>query len=157
MFGLKYDENMIPAYQIRDYLETIKASWMYEFLKTGILAYETELIFFSHAPQRNPKEMTPTSLVWGHRHDHIDNQDGKVFKVPNGRRMAVHGHMNMARKGKTFPRIMTFEHSGTVKNVVMADCGCGSSSFGELHPVIIRETTVKDGNHANNVDVIAIL
>ena len=157
MFGPKYNENMIPMLSIKDYLDDIRKSWMYEFLKTGKLFHETPHIFFSHAPQSDPKNVTETSLIWGNRQDYRDSRGENIFKVPNNKVISVHGHMNMAGEKLTFPRIVNFKHGSQWKTVVMADCGCGSRVNGELHPVIIRECNISEGEPLNSVDIVAIL
>lgn len=157
MFGMKYDDNMIPAMSIKNYLDDIRNSWMYEFLKQGKLFHETQQIFFSHAPQSDPKNMTDTSLIWGVRQDYRDSRGENIFKVPNNKIISVHGHMNMAGEKITFPRITCFKHGSQWKTVVMADCGCGSRKNGELHPVILRECNISDGEESNTVDIVAIL
>lgn len=146
------------GYHVDDYVPVIKESWEYNFLKKhGRLSFETETIFFSHAPQ-SEKSITPDSLLWGRRRDYRDTRGDSIFKVPGNKNMAVHGHMHMAYHGISFPRIMNFEHGSKMRTVIMADCGCGSHSRGELHPVIIREHEVLRGNETVlQTDIAAIL
>ncbi len=126
---------------VHDWADTIKESWQYKFYKDhAMLYYESDYIFFCHAPQSNVKEpFTAWHLTWGRRTDFEHGLDDRIFKVPNNKRMSVHGHFHRLQQGQSFPRFHNYIHSGIARTVVCADSGCGCADFGRLKPVIIRE------------------
>jgi hypothetical protein len=163
MFGVKmvkrYAEGTeeVPTFAISDYVPDIKASWVYEFLKGLKRSYETEHIFFSHAPQ-SEKAITDDTLLWGNKRDYIDARGDLIFKVPKNKTMSVHGHIHMIDSGIFFPRIVNFMHGSMMRTVVLCDSGCGSWEYGELHPVVLRERTIKVGkNDVKDVGIVTIL
>lgn len=151
MFGRIADiKQRTSMYQIKeygntlhpwDYSDIIKNSWQYAFLKeNGILYHETDNIFFCHAPQSDVKEpMTAWNLTWGRQTDYEHGVGDNIFKVPNNKRMSIHGHMHRLREGQNFTRIHNYVHGGIAKTVVLADSGCGCAHFGRLKAVILRE------------------
>lgn len=156
MFGIVLGENFEELTEPDAYKKVISESEEYKFLKAyGRLKYETELIFFSHAQQSNPKDVTDDTLLWGRSSDY--SKLDVSFKVPGNKAMSVHGHFHRINEKIFFPRMHHYVHSGKAKTVVMADCGCGCDFNGRLHPVVIVENTAKDGNFYDFVQVIAIL
>lgn len=156
MFGSKLDQHFLESNKLSDYIDDIKNSEEYQFLKTHAKRkHETELIFFSHAPQSDPKNYDDTILVWGRSRDY-DKPDSN-FKVPGLKAMSVHGHYHKAYDGIYFPRIINYVHGGRAKTVVLADSGCGCNGYGELHPVIIAESPIEENGASDYVTVLAIL
>ncbi len=156
MFGIVLGEHFEELTEPDAYKKVISESEEYKFLKAyGRLKYETELIFFSHAQQSNPKDVTDDTLLWGRSSDY--SKLDVSFKVPGNKAMSVHGHFHRINEKIFFPRMHHYVHSGKAKTVVMADCGCGCDFNGRLHPVVIAENTAKDGNFYDFVQVIAIL
>ena len=138
--NFSYVREMGAGYAILNYSEVIKNSWQYKFYKEhATLYHETDGIFFCHAPQSDVKEeLTAWNLTWGRQSDYDSSEDG-IFKVPNNKRMSVHGHYHRLRQGQNFPRIRNYVHGGIAKTVVLADSGCGCADFGRLKAIIIRE------------------
>ena len=158
MFGYKLDKDFaeLKDLHVKDYIQDILDSEEYAFLTTyGKRKYETPLIFFSHAQMSDPKNYDDTVLLWGRQSDY--GKPDSAFKVPGNKAMSVHGHFHRIQEGIYFPRINHYIHGGKAKTVVMADCGCGCSGNGKLHPVIIGESP-KEINGINDfVGIIAIL
>lgn len=151
MSARKYSSELIKAksaYTTWCYKDVIRNSWQYKFLsENGRIDYQTKHIFFSHAPLFKVKE--PLSFrehLWGQGDAYYEKPD-TIFKVPNDKMFAVHGHFHRLWEGETFPRVHSYNHGGIRKTVVLADSGCGCSvntgKFeglrGELHPVILSE------------------
>jgi hypothetical protein len=123
---------------VRCYRDLILKSEEYKFLKEhGKMFYESRDIYFCHAPQSDVKNITDSSLIWGRRSDYTKTDE--IFKVPGGKTMSVHGHYHRLNDRINFPRLNYYKHGGVDKTVILADSGCGCSSQGELHPVIIKE------------------
>jgi hypothetical protein len=155
MFGIPFDTTGMNSLDIQykldmhDYIDIIKNSDEYKFLKEhGKLKYETDLIFFCHAQQSDPKKVTDDTLIWGRQSDY--SKLDSAFKVPGNKAMSVHGHYHRLHEGINFPRIEHYNHGGKAKTVVMADCGCGCGTWGALHPVIIAE-------NSKDLEIITIL
>ena len=158
MFGTKLDNYFaeLKDLNVTDYIQDILDSDEYKFLTThGKRKYETELIFFSHSQLSNVKTYDDTVLLWGRNSDY--GKPDSAFKVPGNKAMSVHGHFHRIHEGIYFPRITHYVHGGKAKTVVMADCGCGCSSMGKLHPVVIAESPKGVNGITDYVDIIAIL
>lgn len=156
MFGAMLDDNLAPAYSVKDYLNRLKESWQYEFLRHTKLEHVTDLVYFCHAPQSDVKNMTENSMTWGMKQDYRDSRGDLIFKVPKNKIISVHGHISAATREIFFPRLVSYEHGSMHRTVVLADCGCGYKN-GRLHPVVIRERSKKDGFPQGTADVFAIL
>ena len=124
------------------YCKIIKQSWQFKFLESAQISYETDKIFFCHAPQSIVKpDPTFHQLIWGNSAD-FDIDTDRKFKVPNNKTISVHGHYHRLSEGVNFPRIHNYRHGGLFRQVVLADCGCGcfgGTTEGKLHPVILSE------------------
>jgi len=156
MFGSQFDQHFRETTDVASYIEVIKKSEEYNFLKEhGRRKYETDLIFFCHAQQSDAKDYNDTILLWGRTKDY--GRPDSSFKVPANKAMSVHGHFHRLSEGITFPRIVNYIHGGKAKTVVMADCGCGCGWRGELHPVIIAESSKNDNGIADDIKIVAIL
>lgn len=162
LFGIPFDTTGMNSLDIQykldmqDYIEHIKKSPEYEFLKKhGKMKHETDLIFFCHAQQSDAKKYEGDVLIWGRRADY-DKPDS-AFKVPGNKAMSVHGHFHRLSEGINFPRIEHYVHGGRAKTVVMADCGCGCGHLGALHPVVICEDSKEMNGYKDFVEIVAIL
>lgn len=143
-----------PASQVAAYRDVIKDSEEYKFLKDMCrFEYETEGIFFCHAPQSDVKNVNPHSLLWGHSSDFHESKTDDIFKVPRNKYISVHGHFHRLNRGINFPRVHFYSHGGLPRTAIMADCGCGCGLHGEIHPVILKEYTMR----SKLPEVIAIL
>jgi len=162
MFGIPFDTTGLNSLEIQykldlyDYIPIIKESEEYKFLKMhGKRKHETDLIFFCHAQQSDPKNVTDDTLLWGRSRDY-DKLDS-AFKVPGNKAMSVHGHFHRLSEGINFPRIEHYVHGGKSKTVIMADCGCGCGTLGQLHPVIICEDSKEMNGIKDYVEIVTIL
>jgi hypothetical protein len=162
MFGIPFDTAGMNSMEIQykmdmhDYIDIIKKSPEYSFLKThGKLKYETDLIFFCHAQQSDPKKFDDNTLIWGRQSDY--SKLDSAFKVPGTKAMSVHGHYHRLSEGINFPRIEHYVHGGKAKTVIMADCGCGCGTLGALHPVIIAESSKEMNGIKDYVEIVTIL
>lgn len=162
LFGIPFDTVGLNSLEIQykldmyDYVELIKKSPEYEFLKMhGKRKHETDLIYFCHAQQSDPKKITDDTLLWGRSSDY-DKPDS-AFKVPGNKAMSVHGHFHRLSEGINFPRIEHYNHGGKAKTVIMADCGCGCGPWGQLHPVIIVEDSKEMNGYKDYVEIVTIL
>lgn len=121
------------------YRDHILNSEEYKFLKKhGRMYYETDDIFFCHAPQ-SQKEFTDNTLLWSRKTDYDNPKGDRCFITPNDKKMSVHGHIHRLGEGIAFPRVHNYMHGGRPKQVVLADCGCGCGPGGRLMGVIIKE------------------
>ena len=140
LWGKKFDEYFNPLFHPKEYREIILNSFEYDFLKkNAVRFYETDSIYFSHAPQSNLDSINDTTLIWGHDSDYTHSNDDRIFKTPNNKRLSIHGHFHRLSDGINFPRIHNYVHGGIKKTVILADSGCGCADFGELHSVILKE------------------
>lgn len=156
MFGIKMDDHFRTRVTANAYYDSIKDSEEYKFLKKhGKLKHETDLIFFSHSQQSDPKSYTDDILLWGRDKDY--GKPDSAFKVPGNKAMSVHGHFHRVQEGIFFPRIHHYIHGGKAKTVVMADSGCSCHANGQLHPVIIGENSKEENGITDYVGIIAIL
>ena len=157
MYGVPFDTNGMTSFEVAqkidvlNYVDIIKKSEEYDFLKNhGRLKYETEHIFFCHAQQSDPKNVTNSTLIWGRQKDY--GKEDSAFKVPGDKKMSVHGHYHRLGQRINFPRIVNYEHGGLRKTVIMADSGCGCGTEGKLHPIILAEDVMR-----GKVEIVAIL
>lgn len=149
-----YPESMddLTGTDVNIYRNQILESMEYKFLKDhGKMHYETEDIFFCHAPQSD-KEYTYNSLTWGRRSDYSNPKGDGCFITPNNKKMSVHGHFHRLGQGINFPRVHNYTHGGVPKTVILADTGCGCGSNGRLMAVIVKEYTIN-----RNPRIMAIL
>lgn len=128
-----------PQADVLAYRDVIGDSEEYQFMKKhGLYEFQTKDLYFCHAPQSDVKNMTLNTRVWGHGSDYDNSQMDTIFKVPMDKKISVHGHYHRLNS-VNFPRLNYYKHAGQTKIAIMADSGCGCSSFGRLHPIILKE------------------